>query len=294
MRPQDRWARWLLHDRFGGDETALERTLASLRPIRDRVLDGAMLRESDVLLDVGAGDGLIGFAALERLGPDGRVVFADISDDLVATCRHLAERADVLDRCTFTPTAAEHLDAVADASVDVVTTRSVLLYVDDKAAAFSAFVRVLRPGGRISLFEPINRDMRRLNQGCLLGYDVCAVQELADKVRAVYERSTPTLSAMLDFDGGDLAQLAVAAGFQAVTASVEIRFEAASWLGPTTLERVRAVRPNPQAPTFGDAVADALDDAERARLEAHLRPQVEAGTGGSFFVGCFLTGRLPG
>jgi arsenite methyltransferase len=37
------------------------------------------------------------------------------------------------------------------------TTRSVLIYVADKAGAFREFHRVLRPGGRISLFEPINR-----------------------------------------------------------------------------------------------------------------------------------------
>jgi ubiquinone/menaquinone biosynthesis C-methylase UbiE len=43
------------------------------------------------------------------------------------------------------------------ASVDVVTTRSVLIYVKDRARAFAEFARVLRPGGRTSLYEPINR-----------------------------------------------------------------------------------------------------------------------------------------
>jgi ubiquinone/menaquinone biosynthesis C-methylase UbiE len=38
---------------------------------------------------------------------------------------------------------------VADGSVDVVTTRSVLIYVAEKAQAFAAFARVLRPQGRI-------------------------------------------------------------------------------------------------------------------------------------------------
>ena len=289
----DRWARWLLHERFGGDEAALERTLARLEPIRGRVLDGAELDADDVLLDVGTGDGLIGFAALERLGPQGRIVFSDVSTDLLQVCEQLAGQAGVLDRCAFIASAAEHLEGIADRSVDVVATRSVLIYVDDKPAAFDTFARVLRPGGRLSLFEPVNREMRRLNGGLLFGYDTRAVSELADKVREVYDEETPAHSAMLDFDGGDLAQLAATAGFEAVTASVEIALESSSWLGATTLERLRAVRPNPNAPTFGEAIDQALDDAERRELEAHLRPQVEAGTGRSFNVGCFLTGRLP-
>ena len=289
----DRWARWLLQERFGGDEAALERTLSILGPIRDRVLDRAQLATADVLLDVGTGDGLIGFAALERIGPQGRVVFSDVSDDLLQVCRTVAEQAGAVDRCAFVRSDAEQLEGIADASVDVVTTRSVLIYVDDKPAAFDAFARVLRPGGRLSLFEPINRDVRRLNDGLLFGYDTRAVSELADKVRQVYDTQTPGHSAMLDFDGADLAQLAATAGFEAVTASVEIVLESGSWLGPATLERLRAVRPNPNAPTFGEALHRALDDAERSQLEEHLRPQVEAGAGRSFTVGCFLTGQLP-
>ena len=54
---------------------------------------------------------------------------------------------------------AEDLTGIADASVDVLTTRSVLIYVAEKQHALAAFARVLRPHGRISLFEPINRLM---------------------------------------------------------------------------------------------------------------------------------------
>jgi len=53
------------------------------------------------------------------------------------------------------------LDPIQSESVDVATTRSVLIYVPDKRAAFAALHRVLRLGGRISLFEPINRPRSR-------------------------------------------------------------------------------------------------------------------------------------
>ncbi len=39
----DPWSRWLLNDRFGGDELALQRTLDYLEPIRDRVLAAARI-----------------------------------------------------------------------------------------------------------------------------------------------------------------------------------------------------------------------------------------------------------
>jgi hypothetical protein len=76
----DRWHRWLLDRRFGGDAAFRERELTGfLYPIRDTVLDKARLRKDDTLLDVGSGDGMIAFGALERLGPAGRVIFSDIS-----------------------------------------------------------------------------------------------------------------------------------------------------------------------------------------------------------------------
>jgi ubiquinone/menaquinone biosynthesis C-methylase UbiE len=144
----DRWHRWLLDVRFGGDPAARQHDLTEyLYPVRDTVLGKAQLRPGETLLDVGTGDGLLAFGALERLGPAGRVIFSDISQDLLDHCRETAEAEGLLDRCSFLAAAADALDGVADASVDVVTTRSVLIYVKDKAAALREFHRVLRPGG---------------------------------------------------------------------------------------------------------------------------------------------------
>jgi len=151
------WAEWLLHRRDGGDPEQRRKALEFLRPIRDRVLRNAALGEGDTLLDVGAGDGLIAFGALDLVGEWGRVVFSDVSRDLLDHSRSLAEEAGVLGRCKFVEAPADDLSALGDASVDAVTTRSVLIYVEDKRRAFSEFHRVLRPGGRLSVFEPINR-----------------------------------------------------------------------------------------------------------------------------------------
>jgi methylase of polypeptide subunit release factors len=77
--------------RFGGDAACREKDLTEfLYPVRDTVLDRARLRPGETLLDVGTGDGLIAFGALERLGPSGRVIFSDISQDLLDHCRKAA------------------------------------------------------------------------------------------------------------------------------------------------------------------------------------------------------------
>jgi SAM-dependent methyltransferase len=94
------------------------------------------------LLDVGCGEGLLAFGALERGA--GTVTFCDISSDLLAFCRQAAEGLCVLERARFVEASADDLAGIADASVDVVTTRSVLIYVADKRAAFEEFARVLR------------------------------------------------------------------------------------------------------------------------------------------------------
>ena len=146
----DPWALWLLERRDGGDHRQRKVTLEHLSGIRDRVLLQAEPLAGATVLDVGAGNGLIGLEALERVGPDGTVIFSDVSEPLLSECRKAVAERGLSDRARFISTRAEDLAEVADASVDVVTTRSVLIYVADKPRAFSALHRVLRPGGRIS------------------------------------------------------------------------------------------------------------------------------------------------
>lgn len=289
----DAWSRWLLRDRFAGDHEAMAEMLEALAAIRDQVLDGADLRPGDVLLDVGTGDGLIGFGALERVGPDGGVVFSDVSIDLLDACREIASRGALTDRCRFVEAAAEDLGPVDDASVDAVTTRSVLIYVDDKDAAFREFRRVLRPGGRLSLFEPVNHGIRRLSNESVWGYDARDISDIADKLKAVYDTAVGGDSgAMLGFDSIDLVAAASRAGFEGLRAQVHITQRDGAYLEPTDWSAFEQSRPNPLAPTARDAIDQALTAEEARRLREHLESQVQAGTGRHFTVGCFLQGSI--
>jgi arsenite methyltransferase len=77
-----------------------------------------------------------------------RVIFTDISEACLEDCRAIAG-----DAAEYRLASAADL---GDVAADVVTMRSVLIYVAEKRKAFAEFFWILRAGGRISLFEPIN------------------------------------------------------------------------------------------------------------------------------------------
>jgi arsenite methyltransferase len=260
-KSRDIWAQWLAVHRYGGDPEVRARMLEETREFREKVLDRAGLAEGETLLDVGCGEGLIGFGALERGA--GHVVFSDIADDL-------------LDRCSFVKAGAEELAGVEDASVDVVTTRSVLIYVPDKAGAFGEFARVLRPGGRASLFEPINRFGMTERREDFWGFPGDGVLELARKVDRIYEEIQPPDDPMLDFDERDLFKLAEDAGFFPIDLELRAYIRPSE---PRPWDAFLRSSGNPRIPTMGEAIDRALTPEERERFTQHLRPLVEEGKG---------------
>jgi SAM-dependent methyltransferase len=265
----DRWAQWLLEGRFaGGDRRA---TLQYLGGIRDEVLDNADLSGGETLLDVGCGDGLIGFGALDRGAA--QVVFSDVSQDLLDVCASAASDLGLLDGCRFTLASADDLGPISDTSVDVVTTRSVLIYVKDKERAFQEFYRVLRPHGRASLFEPINRWGMPSSPGSLWGYDLPGLEAIVARVRSVFEQDS---GPMLDFDERDLVDLAERTGF--IDIRLQLRIEVKNQK-PRSWESCLRTVPNPNVPSLGEAIEQALEPEERDELTARLRPLVEQGQG---------------
>jgi arsenite methyltransferase len=281
---EDRWAEWLRVRRTGGSPEERRATLERLAPVRDRVLDDAQVAAGDLLLDVGCGDGLIGLGALDR---GARVIFSDVSEELLADCRAIAgEDAE------YRVASATDLGELA---VDVVTTRSVLIYIADKAAAFRELFRVLRPGGRLSIFEPINRfgmDERKRDFGFA---DVSGVDDLLERVVAEMSRGEQQagLEGMIDFDERDLIAHAEAAGFVDIrlTLLAEVTTEAS--VQTREWDVFLASSPNPLCPTFGEAIGAVLTADERDRLEAVIRPQVEQGLGRTRLARAFMNARKP-
>jgi len=275
MPETDRWASWLAERRFGGDEKTRDRIFAEvLHPIRDQVLDGAEPLSGRRVLDVGCGEGLIGFGALERGA--GAVVFSDVSADVLRVCALRADAAGLRGRCEFVRCSADDLAPLDSASVDVVVARSVLIYVAAKRACFREFHRVLAPGGRLSLFEPINRFARAEWTGSrMFGVDTTPVADVVEKIRAVYDEAVPPeADPMLDFDERDLVVLVEAAGFGDIGLALTAEVRPAD---PVEWDVFLRTAANPNAPTLAEAMDAALTVPERDRLVAHVRPLVESG-----------------
>jgi ubiquinone/menaquinone biosynthesis C-methylase UbiE len=290
---RDRWAEWLLERRFGSEAAGAderEQVMGRLRTVRDRVLDHANLESEETLLDVGSGDGLIGFGALARGAAT--VIFSDISQDLLNTCHGVAQDLDLLERSRFLRAGADDLSGLDDASVDIVTTRSVLIYVEHKRQAFAEFVRVLRAGGRISLYEPINRFA--VNDGWERDfwiYPADGLTHLAEKLNSVYAAIQPPTDPMINFDERDLIDLAEQAGFFPIELELQAeirRAEAKAW------QVFLHSSGNPKIPTFDEAMRKALTPAERDRVVAHLRPLVEGGHGIWRMAHAYLWATKPG
>jgi len=273
--PQESWARWLIKERFGGDETVARDWLAHLGQLRDRILRAARLKVGEVFLDVGCGDGLLGFGALPLVGSSGRVIFSDQSKELVEKCGEIAVSTGVANQCNFVECDARTLLPIADNSVDAIGTRSVLMYLPDRALAFRAFHRVLKPGGRISLLEPINAfgfagypDLDR-------GTDFSSVSDLRERIVLHYNQIFPD-DPTRDFDATDLFDAAESAGF----ATVQVRAELSGMSAPPrTWDALVRTPPFAGLPPLAEVLAT-FSPEDRARYERNVRPLVEKGGSG--------------
>jgi SAM-dependent methyltransferase len=202
-----------------------------------------------------------------------------------------AHELGALERCEFVRASADALP-LAEESVDVVTTRSVLIYLDraGKKKAFEEFQRVLRPGGRISIAEPINSFAYPEPEGWFNGYDL---RDIADLVRKVIDVSSPEEEqTLIDFDERDLLAWAEVAGFDPIRLEYEAKLEAGSWMSGSW-ERVLNSSGNPLAPTLGEAIDQALTPAEAEQFVARLRPLVEATAARGRMAFAFLRGVKP-
>jgi len=103
------------------------------------------------VLDVGCGLGEVCADLIELVGPSGRVVGIDASEAMITHAR---------DRCGESLIEFEVGDAVAlefdDACFDAVRAERVVQHMGDPATAIAEMARVVRPGGRVFVLDPVH------------------------------------------------------------------------------------------------------------------------------------------
>jgi len=135
--------------RYGWDKasgTYEEFWQEQLRPARERLLEMAVLRPGETLLDIACGTGLDSFEALEMLGPEGRLLGTDISEKMVEKAAAAAVE-NGFSNARFQWMDAEDLQ-VEPGSFDVVLCSLGLMYMPDPRKALEEMRRALRSGGR--------------------------------------------------------------------------------------------------------------------------------------------------
>ena len=162
---------------------------ASREGVPDSALDASLgcgvptavadLREGETVLDLGSGAGADVLISAGRVGPSGKVIGLDMTDEMLALARANATAAGV-ENVEFVKGYLEAMPLL-DASIDVVISNCVINLSGDKPAVIREAARVLRPGGRFAVSDVIaDPDMDRATRADMAAWTGCIAGALTE------------------------------------------------------------------------------------------------------------------
>jgi len=160
------------------------------------------VRSGNAVLDIAGGTGDLAARFADIVGPEGRVVLADINDSMLKVGRDKLLDNGRLGNLEFVQADAQCLP-FPDDSFDCVTIAFGLRNVTDKDAALRSMLRVLKPGGRLLVLEfskPANPLLSKAYDtysfrvlplmGRLVANDADSYQYLAESIRMHPDQET--------------------------------------------------------------------------------------------------------
>jgi demethylmenaquinone methyltransferase/2-methoxy-6-polyprenyl-1,4-benzoquinol methylase len=160
------------------------------------------VRKGNAVLDIAGGTGDLAARFADIVGPDGRVVLADINDSMLQVGRDKLLDQGRQGNLEFVQADAQYLP-FPDDSFDCITIAFGLRNVTDKALAMRSMLRVLKPGGRLLVLEFSKPENQLLSKaydtysfrvlplmGRLVANDSDSYQYLAESIRMHPDQDT--------------------------------------------------------------------------------------------------------
>ena len=122
-----------------------------MAPISDKLIESAEISIGQTVLDVATGTGQPALTIAKIVGQNGKVIGVDLSPEMIEVAKEEVASSGFINTIHFQVVKDESLSMFSDNTFDSVVCRNGLMFMPDTVKALTAFLRVLKPGGKASV-----------------------------------------------------------------------------------------------------------------------------------------------